>query len=71
MDRITNNNNNGKKFEVLASELRGVALAADEKRALFNNLQTYTEAHPAPSEGDMYTALVRVLRSVFGPISWK
>ncbi len=70
MDR-TNNNDMENKFDVLASELREVALAPEEKRAIFNNLTSYMEAHPAPTEEDMYAALVRVVRSAFGVISWK
>ncbi len=63
-----NSNNN---FEKSLASLRQVSLAPEKKEAIFNTLTRYTEAHPAVTTEDYFTALVRVLRSVFTTISWK
>jgi hypothetical protein len=54
-----------------AEELQKVSLAPAEKRALFNSLSEYTEAHPAPTTGEFYASLVRVWRGLFGFSSWR
>ena len=52
-------------------ELQKVSLATAEKRAIFNSLHEYMEAHPAPTEGEFYSSLVRVLRGLFSFNSWR
>jgi len=63
--------NTSKTFEKSLESLRQVTLAPEKKEAVFNTLSRYVEAHPPVTDGNLYVALVRMLRSVFTTISWK